>query len=62
MNALSIVAGGGVRIGLEDNIWYDTDRTRLATNRDLVEKIILISRTLGCRPFTPKEARAILGL
>ena len=62
MNALSIVAGGGVRIGLEDNIWYDTDRTRLATNRDLVERIILISRTLGCRPFTPKEARAILGL
>ena len=62
MNALSLVAGGGVRIGLEDNIWYDTDRTILATNHDLVERIILIARTLGCRPFTPEEARAILGL
>jgi 3-keto-5-aminohexanoate cleavage enzyme len=62
MNALSLVAGGGVRIGLEDNIWYDSDRTRLATNRDLVERIILIARNLGRRPFTPKEARAILGL
>jgi uncharacterized protein (DUF849 family) len=62
MNALSIVAGGGVRIGLEDNIWYDPDRTKLATNRDLVERIILIARTLGRRPFTPKEARAVLGL
>jgi 3-keto-5-aminohexanoate cleavage enzyme len=62
MNALSIVAGGGVRIGLEDNIWYDSDRTILATNRDLVERIILIARTLGCRPYTPSEARAVLGL
>ena len=62
MNALSLVAGGGVRIGLEDNIWFDSDRTILATNRDLVERIILIARTLGCRPFTPEEARAILGL
>ena len=62
MNALSIVAGGGVRIGLEDNIWFDSDRTILARNRDLVERIILIARALNCRPFTPKEARAILGL
>lgn len=62
MNALSIVAGGGVRIGLEDNIWYDTDRTKLATNRDLVERIILIAQALDCEPYTPDEARAILGL
>ncbi|MCK4413385.1 MAG: 3-keto-5-aminohexanoate cleavage protein, partial [Candidatus Eisenbacteria sp.] len=33
MNAMALVAGGGVRVGLEDNIWYDEARTRLATNR-----------------------------
>jgi len=62
MNAMSIVAGGGVRIGLEDNIWYDTGRTRLATNRALVERIIQIAQALDCRPYTPDEARTVLGL
>jgi len=27
MNSLSIAIGGGVRIGLEDNIWFDSSRT-----------------------------------
>jgi uncharacterized protein (DUF849 family) len=62
MNTMSIVAGGGVRIGLEDNIWYDAERTRLATNCDLVERIILIAQALDRRPYTPVEARAVLGL
>lgn len=62
MNAMSIVAGGGVRIGLEDNIWFDLDRTRLATNRELVERILLIAETMGRKPYTCAEARALLGL
>jgi len=39
MNTVGIAMGGGVRVGLEDNIWYDAQRTRLATNRDLLERI-----------------------
>lgn len=39
MNAVAIVAGGGVRVGLEDNIWYDQARTRLARNADLLNRI-----------------------
>ncbi|MBL0714608.1 MAG: 3-keto-5-aminohexanoate cleavage protein [Desulfosarcina sp.] len=62
MNAMSIVAGGGVRIGLEDNIWFDSARTRLATNRELVERILLIADAMGRRPYTCSEARALLGL
>ena len=62
MNAMSIVAGGGVRIGLEDNIWYDSSRTRLATNRELVERILLIAEAMGRKPYTCTEARALLGL
>ncbi|MGA2315956.1 MAG: 3-keto-5-aminohexanoate cleavage protein [Thermodesulfobacteriota bacterium] len=62
MNALAIVAGGGVRVGLEDNIWYDTERTRLTTNRDLVERIVSIAKAMGREPFSPKEARDLLKL
>lgn len=62
VNIMSILSGGGVRIGIEDNIWYDTERTELATNRALVERILNIAKTLGFRPYTPKEARELLGL
>lgn len=62
MNIMSIISGGGVRVGLEDNIWYDQERTRLATNRDLVERISSIARVLGYTPYTAKEARVLLKL
>jgi len=62
MNILGIVSGGGVRVGLEDNIWLDNERTRLATNIDLVARIVNIAAALGCRPYTPQEAREVLGL
>lgn len=60
MNAMSLVAGGGVRVGLEDNIWYDKERTRLATNREQVERILVIAKVLGRTPYTHKEARKVL--
>lgn len=62
LNVMGIVSGGGVRVGLEDNIWYDAERTRLATNRDLVERIVSIAENLGYKPYTPNEARELLGL
>jgi len=62
MNLLSIVSEGGVRLGLEDNIWFDEDRTRLATNFDLVQRILSIAKTIGKRPYTPREARDLLQL
>ena len=60
MNAMALVAGGGVRVGLEDNIWYDAGRTRLASNRDLIDRVLLIARALGREPFTHAEARRLL--
>ena len=62
MNAMSLVAGGGIRVGLEDNIWFDKDRTKLATNRDLIERILVIAEALGKTPYTHKEAIEILGV
>ena len=39
MNSIAIAMGGGVRVGIEDNIWYDQGRTDLASNSDLLERI-----------------------
>ncbi|MDW8345277.1 MAG: 3-keto-5-aminohexanoate cleavage protein [Verrucomicrobiae bacterium] len=38
-NTLAILEGGGVRVGLEDNLWEDDARTRLATNASLLQRI-----------------------
>jgi uncharacterized protein (DUF849 family) len=62
MNVMSLVVGGGVRVGLEDNIWYDEERTRLATNREMVERILVIAKVLGRTPYTHQEAREVLGV
>jgi len=62
MNGMAIVAGGGVRVGLEDNIWYDQERTRLDSNCDLIERIVNFARALGREPYTAREARKVLGL
>jgi len=62
VNAMALVAGGGVRIGLEDNIWYDLHRTRLASNCELIKRIVEIARALGREPYSNKEARKRVGL
>jgi uncharacterized protein (DUF849 family) len=62
MNAMAIITGGGVRVGLEDNIWYDEERTRLASNSDLIERILTIAEAMGRTPYSSKEARVVLGI
>ena len=54
---LALSNGGGIRVGIEDNIWWDTARTRLATNFDLVQRAIQIGELMGKSPMTPKEFR-----
>lgn len=62
MNRLAIAMGGGVRVGLEDNIWFDDDRTELATNPRLVERLTRIARAMGREPATPDQVRQKLGI
>ena len=56
----SLLLGGHVRVGLEDNMYYS--RGRLANNVELVERIVRIVREFGMEPATPAEARTIMGL
>lgn len=62
MNAIGIVDGGGVRVGLEDNIYFDEARTQLATNAQLVRRVIDIGKTMGREPHGHREARTLLGI
>jgi len=60
MNAMAIVSDDGVRVGLEDNIYFDQERSLLAENRELVERILGIARALGREPYSQQEAREVL--
>jgi uncharacterized protein (DUF849 family) len=61
-NLLGIASGGHVRVGIEDNVWWDRARTRLATNAELVERVRRAAE-LAERPLaTPAQTRALLGL
>jgi 3-keto-5-aminohexanoate cleavage enzyme len=58
---MGILFGGHVRVGLEDNVYYE--RGELAkSNAQLVERVVRIAEELGRPVATPDEARAILGL
>lgn len=59
--APTIMMGGNVRVGFEDNLYIE--RGVLAkSNGELVEKVVRMARELGRGIATSDEARAILGL
>jgi uncharacterized protein (DUF849 family) len=58
MNSLAIATGGGVRVGLEDNIWFDLERTRLATNADLLRRVHTLIEANGRTVMSPASFRS----
>ncbi|SMX41566.1 3-keto-5-aminohexanoate cleavage protein [Maliponia aquimaris] len=58
--AAAVLAGGNVRVGLEDNLWLD--KGVLATNAQLVDRAVGIIERLGARVIGPAEVREKLGL
>lgn len=60
--SIAIASGGGVRVGLEDGIYFDRARTRLATNPALVERIHEMLAIVGRVAMTPALYRSALGL
>ncbi len=58
--AIAIMMGGHVRVGLEDNIYVR--RGVLATNAQLVEKVVRLANEFEREIATPDEVRAMLGL
>jgi 3-keto-5-aminohexanoate cleavage enzyme len=62
VNSLAISMGYGVRVGLEDNIWYDRSRIKLATNLDLILRIKEFCKSNERQIMTSAELRLLLGL
>ncbi|MDP6281190.1 MAG: 3-keto-5-aminohexanoate cleavage protein [Acidimicrobiales bacterium] len=60
MVAQSVMLGGHVRVGLEDNLYLE--RGVLATNAQLVERAVRIVELMGAAVQSPAEARKTLGL
>jgi len=57
MNSVAIAIGGGVRVGLEDNIWYNSSRTIPARNTDLLKRIHLLADANERKIMTSAEFR-----
>lgn len=58
--AAAVLAGGNVRVGLEDNLWLV--KGELATNAQLVDKAATIVTNMGATLLTPQEVREQLKL
>jgi len=62
MCAAGVVFAHGVRVGLEDTIWNNKDKTTLATNASLVSQAIGIARHIGRDIARPDVVRQMLAL
>ena len=58
--AAAVLAGGNVRVGLEDNLWLD--KGVLATNEALVARAKVIIEAMGANVLGPQQVRDQLGL
>lgn len=59
MNVMSIIMGGHVRVGLEDNVYYRKGELARG-NAPFVERIVRLAREIGREVASPDEARMIL--
>ena len=58
--AAAVLAGGNVRVGLEDNLWLA--KGQLATNAQLVERAVTIIEAMGATVMGPDAVREKLNL
>jgi uncharacterized protein (DUF849 family) len=58
--AAAVLAGGNVRVGLEDNLWLD--KGVLAQNYQLVERAVSIIENMGAKVIGPEAVREKLNL
>jgi uncharacterized protein (DUF849 family) len=58
--AMAVLAGGNVRVGLEDNLYLS--RGRLASNGELVERAVHVLEGMNVRVLGPGEVREKLRL
>jgi len=55
VNSCAIAMGYGARVGIEDNIWWDSNRTRQASNLELIKRTHELIEINQKEFFKPKE-------
>jgi len=61
MTIMSMILGGHVRVGFEDNVYYQR-RNLARNNAQFVERIVRLAKEIGREVATPKLARKVLGI
>lgn len=61
LGTAGIIMGGHVRVGFEDNIYYEKG-VLAESNAQLVERIVRVAEIHSREVASPDEARQILGL
>ncbi|MCL7416711.1 MAG: 3-keto-5-aminohexanoate cleavage protein, partial [Halalkalicoccus sp.] len=61
LTTMSVLLGGHVRVGMEDNLYFERGRPA-ESNAQLVERSVDVIERLGREIATPEEARKILGI
>jgi 3-keto-5-aminohexanoate cleavage enzyme len=63
VNSMAITMGGHIRVGLEDNLFFDPlERTQPATNAGLIDRAVKVARAVNRDVASPEEARLIIGI
>ena len=57
---MALASNSGIRVGIEDNIWFDKDRKKFATNYALLERVHQLLKMSECQMMTSKELREYL--
>lgn len=61
MSMMALIMGGHIRVGMEDNIYYERG-VLVQRNSQFVERIVRLSKEYGREIATPDEARKILNI
>lgn len=61
MVMMSIILGGHIRVGMEDNVYYKRGRL-LQSNAEAVERTVRLAADMNREVATPVQARKMLGL
>lgn len=62
MNTMGLLYGNGVRVGLEDYLWLDRERTLPASNAAMVRRVTELAAVFGKRVASAREVRLALDL
>jgi 3-keto-5-aminohexanoate cleavage enzyme len=61
INTLSLIMGGHIRVGMEDNVYYRRGEL-VKSNAQFVERAVRLCHELNREVATPAQAREMLGL